>query len=61
MFQFGISFRQKKIKWKYLDIVHIGIWKKPARSIPYTDFLKKKVKHFEINFWQKEGHRKLEP
>ena len=63
MFQFRISFWQKKIKWKYFDIVRIVIYllrylQIGARLIP---FVRRKVEHFEINFWQKKGHSKLAP
>ena len=63
MFQFRISFWQKKIKRKYFDIVRIVIYllrylRIGARLIP---FVRRKAEHFEINFWQKKGHSKLAP
>ena len=54
LFQFGISFWQKKIKWKYFDIVIVHIFKRNIQGAFLTlPFVRKKVEIFEINFWQK--------
>ena len=61
MFQFGISFWQKIVEWKYFDILRVDIYllKYLQMGIHLLTFVRKEHENFEINLWQKEGHSKL--